>query len=240
MSLAELALPLAQSGIQLSERSTDACPANNGVCPGWIFENFDRYWLPLQQHVVLVVISVIAGFVIAFALAIIAHRLTWTMQPISLTTQVLYTIPSIAAFFLLQPIVGRGFAPAVIALTVYTLFILFANITAGLQNVPEDIKDAARGMGLTENQLLRQVELPLAMPEILAGLRIATTTTIGLTALVFFAGAGGLGQPIVQDKEFTGNVLAAGGLCLLLAAISDLLILGVQRIALPWRRVGTT
>ncbi|UJA20799.1 ABC transporter permease [Thermoleophilia bacterium SCSIO 60948] len=237
MNLAQLA-PLAQ--VEIETRSLDACPANNEVCPGWIVENFDRYMTPLWEHVVLTVFVVVVGFAIAFGLAILAHRKSWAMAPISVTTQVLYTIPSIAAFFILQPLVGRGFAPAAIALIAYTLFILFANFTTGLQNVPADVKDAARGMGLTPNQLLWKVELPLALPEIFAGLRIATTTTIGLVALAFFAGYGGLGQEIDADIFFKGNVIAAGGLCLLLAAISDLLILGIQRVALPWRRVGAT
>ena len=155
-------------------------------------------------------------------------------------------MPSVAAFFLLLPITGLGNLTAIVALTAYTLLILFRNITTGLRNVPVDAVDAARGMGMTDNQILRQVELPLAMPEILAGLRIAFTTTVGLATLAFFAGGGGLGEQIYSEKAGTGgilfksNVVVAGGLAVLLAAVGDLIILAVQRIALPWRRAVST
>ena len=148
-----------------------------------------------------------------------------------------------AAFLLLLPITGRGNQTAIVALVAYTLLILFRNITTGLRNVSPDVIDAARGMGLTDNQILRQVELPLAMPEILAGLRIAFTTTVGLATLAFFAGGGGLGEQIYSEKAGTGglffksNVVVAGGLAVLLAAAGDLLILAFQRAATPWRRV---
>ncbi len=156
----------------------------------------------------------------------------------------MYTVPSVAAFFLLLPITGRGNLTAIVALVAYTLLILFRNITTGLRNVPEDARDAARGMGMSDNQILWRVELPLAMPEILAGLRIAMTTTIGLATLAFFAGGGGLGEQIYSQKAGTGgiffksNVVVAGGLAVLLAAITDLLILAFQRFVIPWRRVA--
>ena len=118
----------------------------------------------------------------------------------------------------------------------YTLLIIFRNITTGLRNVPEETKDAARGMGLTERQLLWRVELPLAVPEILAGLRIAITTTIGLATLAFFAGAGGLGAEIYSDINFKSNVVVAGGLAIALAAVLDLVVLGFQRAVTPWQR----
>ena len=183
-----LAAVLAQ--VQIQERTGEDCIASNGFCPDWIADNFDRYVDPFFEHVFLTVVSVSIGFLIAFGLALTAHQLRWTFKPISAVTQVLYTVPSLAAFFLLQPITGRGNLTAVVALVAYTLFILFANITAGLQNVAADVKDSARGMGLTDRQLLWRVELPLALPEIFAGLRIATTTTIGLATLAFFAGGG--------------------------------------------------
>ena len=102
--------------------------------------------------------------------------------------------------------------------------------------MPEEAKDAARGMGLTERQLLWKVELPLALPEIFAGLRIATTTTVGLAALAFYAGAGGLGQQILTDIAFKSNVAVAGLLCILLAFVLDVALLGAQRVLLPWER----
>lgn len=213
-----------------------SCVADDGFCPDWIADNLDRYLEPFWQHVYLSVIAVVLGFAIAFALALVAHRRRWLVGPIIGVTGVLYTLPSIAVFFLLQPITGRGAVTALIALTAYTLLILFRNVIAGLENVPPEARDAARGMGFTDRQVLWRVEIPLAMPEIVAGLRIASTTTVGLATLAFFAGAGGLGGQIFADITFKSNVVVAGGLCLLLAIAFDLSLLGVQRVLLPWRR----
>lgn len=236
-------LPLAQ--VQIRERTGEGCVASNGFCPDWIVENLDKYWAPLLEHVFLTVVSVGIGFAIAFSLALLAHRRRWLTGPIVGVTGALYTVPSVAAFFLLLPITGRGNLTAIVALTAYTLLILFRNITTGLRNVPEEARDAATGMGLTVRQTLWRVELPLAVPEILAGLRIAMTTTVGLATLAFFAGGGGLGEQIYSERAGTGgiffqsNVVVAGGLAILLAAIGDLIVLAFQRWATPWRRVGT-
>ena len=226
--------------VQIRDRSgPDAqCIRDNGFCPDWIAHNLDRYTDPFVQHVVLTVLSVGIGFVIAFALALVAHRRRWLVGPITNVTGILYTIPSVALFFLLLPITGRGTVTAVIALTSYTLLILFRNIIAGLDGVPDDARDAGRGMGLTERQLFWRVELPLARPAILAGLRVAATTTVGLAALAFFAGAGGLGEQLTTDKTFKSNVVVAGGLCIALAAALDALILLVQRLSTPWTRAA--
>lgn len=226
--------PLAQ--VEIRERSGEGCVQENGFCPDWIQDNFDRYVDPFWEHVYLTVISVGIGFAIAFALALIAHRRRWLTGPITAVTGALYTVPSIAAFLLLLPLTGRGNTTAIVALVSYTLLIIFRNITTGLRNVPEEARDSARGMGLTERQLLWRVELPLAIPEILAGLRIAITTTVGLATLAFFAGAGGLGQVIYSDVNFKSNVVTAGGLAVLLAAVLDLFVLLVQRLLTPWRR----
>jgi osmoprotectant transport system permease protein len=213
-----------------------SCVADNGFCPGWIADNFDRYTDPLVQHVYLTVVSLGIGFAISFGLALLAHRRRWLVGPITQLTGILYTVPSLAAFFLLLPITGRGNTTAIIALVAYTLLVIFRNIITGLDNVPAEAKDAGRGMGLTQRQLLWRVELPLALPEILAGLRIAATTTVGLATLAFFAGAGGLGEQIFADINFKSNVVTAGGLAVLLAVVLDVLILLVQRAATPWAR----
>jgi len=234
--------------IKIRDRSAEStgCVASNGFCPDWIADNINKYWSPLLEHVFLSVVSLAIGFAIAFTLALMAHRRRWLTGPIIGVTGTLYTIPSVAAFFLLLPITGRGNLTAIVALVSYTLLILFRNITTGLRNVSADVVDAARGMGLTDGQILRQVELPLALPEILAGVRIAFTTTVGLATLAFFAGGGGLGEQIYSEKAGTGgiffqsNVVVAGGLAVLLAAVGDLIILAGQRIALPWRRVVAT
>ena len=223
--------------VQIHERTKDTCVSDNGFCPGWITDNFDRYVDPFFQHVLLTMVAVAIGFLISFALALVAHRRRWLVNPITQVTGILYTIPSIAAFFLLLPVTGRGFLTAEIALVSYVLLIIFRNILTGLDNVPEDAKDAGRGMGLTDRQLLWRVEVPLAVPEIMAGLRIAVTTTVGLATLAFFGGAGGLGEQIFADITFKSNVVTAGGLAVLLAAVLDGGILLVQRMITPWTRV---
>lgn len=237
MSFAEAAPLLAQ--VEIRDRSGSSCIAQNKLCPGWIVDNFDRYTQPLVEHIVLTVTSVAIGFAIAFTLALLAHRRRWLVGPIVGVTGVLYTLPSLALFFLLLPITGRGTTTAVIALTAYTLQIIFRNIVNGLNNVPVDAKDAGRGVGLTDRQLLWSVELPLALPDIIAGLRIASTTTVGLATLAVFAGAGGLGSQIVSGSNITfkTGVFAAGGLAVLLALTLDVLLLAVQRLLSPWRRV---
>jgi osmoprotectant transport system permease protein len=230
MILAELAQ------IEIRRRTGQGCVQSNGFCPDWIADNFNRYVDPFWEHVYLTLVSVGIGFAISFALALLAHRRRWLTGPIIGFTGVLFTVPSIAAFLLLLPITGRGNLTAFVALISYTLLIIFRNITTGLRNVPPEMVDAGRGMGLTERQILWKVELPLAVPEILAGLRIAVTTTVGLATLAFFAGAGGLGKEIYADINFKSNVIVAGGLAVLLAAVLDIVILTFQRAVTPWRR----
>ena len=226
----------AQLEIRDREGGDADCVAGNGFCPGWIADNLDRYRTPLLEHLELTVLAVGIGFAIAFALALLAHRRRRLIAPITQVAGILYTLPSVAVFFLLLPVTGRGKDTALIALVSYTLLILFRNVTIGLDGVPADARDAGRGMGLTRRQLLWRVELPLAAPSIIAGLRIATTTTVGLTALVFLAGAGGLGDAIFDDIRFRSNVVVASALCLLLAVALDLLLLAAQRAVTPWAR----
>jgi osmoprotectant transport system permease protein len=222
--------------LQIREDPTESCEADNGLCPDWIADNFDRYVDPFFEHVYLTVVAVAIGFAISFVLAIVAYRRRWLIGPITQVTGILYTIPSIAAFFLLLPLTGRGKTTALIALVAYVLLIIFRNVLTGLDNVPDETKDAGKGMGLTDRQLLWRVEVPLAVPEIMAGLRIAATTTVGLATLAFFAGAGGLGGQIFADINFKSNVVVAGGLAVLLAALLDGLILLAQRAITPWTR----
>jgi osmoprotectant transport system permease protein len=228
---------LAQLKIR-GEGGGPSCVEDNGFCPDWIVHNLDRYKQPLIEHLELTLLAVTIGFAISFTLALLAHRRRWLVGPITQITGILYTLPSVAVFFLLLPITGRGKVTALIALVAYSLLILFRNIITGLDGVPADARDAGRGMGLTERQLLWRVELPLALPEIMAGLRIAVTTTVGLTALVFLAGAGGLGDEIFADIQFQSNIVVAGGLCVLLAVVLDLLVLAVQKALTPWTRAA--
>jgi osmoprotectant transport system permease protein len=225
--------------LKIRERDSEpSCVENNGFCPDWIADNLSRYEKPLLQHIELTLIAVAIGFAIAFSLALLAHRRRWLIPPITQITGILYTLPSVALFFLLLPLTGRGKTTALIALVAYTLLIIFRNVITGLEGVPAEARDAGRGMGLTQRQLLWKVELPLALPEIMAGLRIAMTTTVGLTALVFLAGAGGLGAILFNDIQFRSNVVVAGGLCVLLAVVLDLLVLLVQKLLTPWTRAA--
>jgi len=225
--------------LQIRERGSEpSCVERNGFCPDWIADNWERYKTPFIEHLELTLISVAIGFAIAFTLALIAHRRRWLIPPVTQITGILYTLPSVAFFFLLLPLTGRGKTTAVIALVAYTLLIIFRNVITGLEGVPAEARDAGRGMGLTQRQLLWRVELPLALPEIMAGLRIAVTTTVGLASLVFLAGAGGLGAAIFADTQFRSNVVVAGGLCVLLAVVLDLIVLVIQKALTPWTRAA--
>ncbi len=224
------------------DRNASACEANNSAlfCWDWAKDNIDRYQPFFVEHVELVVISVLIGFVAAFALALLAHRRPGLRLPFLLGTGVLYTIPSVAFFFLLLPLTGRGRDTAIIALSVYTLQIIYRNTMLGLDNVPRPAVDAARGMGMTRGQVLRKVELPLALPEIVAGLIIATVSTVAIATLAALAGGGGLGEVIVGEEKlglsFKTNLIIAGGLTVGLAIVFGGLLLWAQRLLTPWRR----
>jgi osmoprotectant transport system permease protein len=226
------------AALRIHHRTGSDCVSNDGFCPGWIADNWNRYTHPFWQHVYLTVIALAIGFAIAASLALLAHRRRWLIGPVTTLTGIMYTIPSLSLFFLLQPITGRGTTTALVALVSYTLLIIFRNVLAGLDNVAPETRDAARGLGLTEAQVLWRIEVPLALPEIMAGLRVASTTTVGLATLAFFAGAGGLGGAIFSDLTFKSNVIVAGGLCVLLAVALDVFILVAQRMLTPWRRVA--
>jgi osmoprotectant transport system permease protein len=217
------------------------CQATDALfCPQWAADNFHSYVGPALKQAYLVVVSVAIGFVIAMALALVSHRQRWLIPPFTGLTGVIYTVPSIAFIFLLLPITGFGTLTAIIPLSLYTLQIIYRNAVAGLANVPPASKDAGRGMGMSERQLLWRVELPLATPEIIAGLRVATVSTMALATLAVFAGAGGLGAPIYAQLNFKTNIILAGGLAILMAVLFDLILLLIQRLATPWRRVRPT
>ena len=224
-----------------NRKGANDCIANNGTfCFSWAADNFDRYVGPALKQAYMVSISVAIGFAIALCLALLSHRRRWLAPPITGATGVLYTVPSLAFFSLLLPITGFGTDTAVIALSAYTLQIIYRNIATGLASVPQGAMDAGRGMGMTSRQLLWRVELPLAIPEIIAGLRIATVSTVAISTLAFFAGAGGLGAEIYSDLTFKTNILLAGAFVIAMAIAFDLALLGVQRVATPWRRARAT
>lgn len=238
-----MTLPAAQlDGFVREPGEGSTCVQRDGTfCVDWVLDNLDRYTTPTLEHLVLVGVSVALGFAIAMAMAIASHRASWLVPPFLGLTGVLYTIPSLAFFFLLLPVTGRGTTTAIIALTAYTLQIIYRNVVAGLANVPAGTRDAGRGMGMTSRQLLWRVELPLAAPEIVAGLRVATVSTVAIATLAVFAGAGGLGEEIyrsIQSGVFKTGVIFSGALTIGIAVLFDLLFVGAQRALLPWRRVA--
>lgn len=222
-----------------TDRSADTCIADNRLfCPGWVADNWERYVEPTLQHLGLVLSSVIAGFLIAFLMAILAHRRRWLATPFLAGTGVLYTIPSIAFFFLLLPITGRGALTAIIALTAFNLQIIYRNISTGLRGVSTGVTNAARGVGMTPNQMLWKVELPLALPEIIAGLRVATVSTVAIATLAVFANGGGLGTEILSGGNITfkTGIIVAGGIAILMAIAFDALLLLCGKLLAPWKR----
>jgi osmoprotectant transport system permease protein len=216
------------------------CVTNNDLfCTDWVRQNWSSTLQPaLVEHIKLTAIAVAIGFAISFTVAVIARRLRFVEQPFSLFSAILYTIPSIALFQLLVPITGLTETTVQIALIGYTLLILFRNILAGFRGVPEDVLEAARGMGLKGWQILWRIELPLALPAIVAGLRIAVVTTVSLATLAAFVIPEGLGHPIfiALRDYFKTEIIAAGGLAVLLALAADALLVGTQRLLQPWAR----
>jgi osmoprotectant transport system permease protein len=180
------------------------------------------------------------GFAISMALALVAHRYRRLEQPTIIVTTFLYTIPSLALFELLVAPVGANVYSAEIALVSYTLLILFRNILTGLREVPAEVLDAADGMGMTRTQSLLRVELPLALPAIIAGLRVAVVTIIALATIVYTIYNAGLGVPIhtaLGEGPFKTELIAAGGLTIALALIADAILVVLQRLLTPWARV---
>jgi osmoprotectant transport system permease protein len=212
----------------------------------WVFEHLDLIGQQLLEHLWLTFLAVAIGLLISFPLAVWAFRHRWLLPPVTWVTGVLYTIPSLALFSLLIPFTGLSTLTAEIGLVSYTLLILIRNIVAGLDEVPADVKEAAQGMGYTDREMLWRVELPLALPVITAGVRIATVTTIGLVTVTALIGKGGLGalmlggfrQLYPEIAVLIGVTLSVG-----LAVAADGLLLMVQRILTPWAstaRIGTT
>jgi osmoprotectant transport system permease protein len=224
-----------------SAHSSRCVVENRFFCTEWVSHNWGGVlWPALRQHVVLTLIAVTIGFAISLALALAAHRYRVLERPTLLVTTFLYTIPSLALFELLVAPVGANIYAAEIALVSYTLLILFRNILTGLREVPEEVLDAAEGMGMTRRQALVRVELPLALPAIVAGLRIAVVTIIALATIVYTIYDKGLGVPIhtaLGEGPFKTELLAAGGLTVLLALAADALLVLLQRALTPWARV---
>lgn len=205
----------------------------------WVIDNADVIARRVGEHLLVTVIAVAAGFVISFAIAMLVRRFPVLYGPMLGVAGVLYSIPSLALFVILIPITGLSLLTAEIALVSYTLVILVRNIVTGLRQVPAEVLEAADGMGYTNLQRLWRVELPIAAPVILAGLRIATVTTIGLVTIATLIGMGGLGYLIVNigiQRRFATATITGVAVVVLLSVLVDLLIFEVQRRLTPWAR----
>ncbi|MES1247652.1 MAG: ABC transporter permease [Actinomycetota bacterium] len=221
--------------------SGSKCETTGGWwCTDWLRSHWGDTLQPaLVQHVELSLLAIAIGFVLALGLALVGYRFRLLDGPIGAFSDFLYTIPSLALFQLLVPITGLTETTVEIALVSYTLLILYRNMVAGLQNVPPEALESARGMGLTPLQMFLRVELPLAVPTIVAGLRIATVSTISIATVAAFVIPKGLGRPIfiaLQQDLFKTEIIAAGGLCIALALAADILLVFVQRALTPWSR----
>jgi osmoprotectant transport system permease protein len=205
----------------------------------WTFSHLGDIWSRLLEHLVLTGIAIAIGLVLAFALALAIRLMPVLYGPVTWITGVLYTIPSLALFALLVPVTGlTSLATPEIPLVSYTLLILVRNMVAGIRSVPADVREAAIGMGYSDSELLWRIELPLALPVIIAGLRVAVVTTIGLVTVTAVIGQGGLGALIMQGIQqfFSTPLLIGAVLSIALAVLFDAALVLVQRAATPWAR----
>jgi osmoprotectant transport system permease protein len=206
----------------------------------WVLGHLDAIGFRLGEHIVLTAVAVAVGFVISFALALLIRWRPKANGPIVAGAGIVYTIPSIALFALLIPITGLSFLTAEVALVGYTLLILVRNVTTGLDSLPRDVLESAEGAGFTRWQRLYRVELPLALPVIIAGLRVATVTTIGLVTVTAFLGQGGLGRLILdgRDRFFATPLVVGASLSVVLAFVADAAFIRLERLLTPWRQRG--
>jgi osmoprotectant transport system permease protein len=224
-------------------KGSSCVTGDHTFCWDWVKAHWgDTLGPALWQHVELTAIAVVIGFAIAFPLALLAHRFRRLEQPFGIFSALVYTIPSLALFQLLLPFTGLTTTTVEIALVGYTLVILFPNIVQGLDSAPADVLEAARGMGLTRRQVLTRVELPLAVPAIVGGLRIAVVSTVAIATIAATLLPKGLGYPIfVALKEptpFKTEIYSAGALAVALAIGCDGLLVGLRRVLVPWASKG--
>jgi osmoprotectant transport system permease protein len=204
----------------------------------WVASHLDEFGERFLQHVELTAIAVGLGFVLAFALSLAILRVGWLEGPVTWVTGTLYTIPSLALFALLIPYTGLTIVTAEIGLVSYTLLILIRNIVRGIRDVPAEVREAAVGMGYAEREILRQIEVPLALGAIIAGVRLATISTIGLVTVTALIGQGGFGQLILAGLQrfFSTELIAGAVLSVALAISADALLVLLQRTLTPWMR----
>jgi osmoprotectant transport system permease protein len=245
VALAVLATALASAWVwaRIGSLSEDSQATNPIIRWEYLFERErtpEELWERTRQHLELTVIPVLLGLVISSVLSAVALRFRWTLVPITTFAGFLYTIPSLALFGVLVTY-NSNWTAAVIALTSYTLLIMIRNIVAGIDGVPQAARDAADGLGMTRAQRFVRVELPLAFPVIVTGIRVATVTTVGLVGISVVIQLGGLASLIFDGyrRQFTTPIVVGSALSILLAVVLDLGLRLVERLATPWaRRAG--
>ena len=216
-------------------------PADPWVRWGWVADHGDEIAARLREHVVLTVVAVGVGLLIAVPLGVASQRWRRVYPVVLGVFGVVYSIPSLALLAMLIPFTGLTTTTSEIALVGYTLLVLVRNVVAGLDAVPADVREAAAGMGFTRRRQLVRIELPLALPAIIAGVRIATVTTIGLVTITALIGQGGLGQLIYDGllRDFRTPLVVGSVLCVVLATVADAGLAGLQRLLTPWSRART-
>ncbi|MGI5141968.1 MULTISPECIES: ABC transporter permease [unclassified Streptomyces] len=216
----------------------DCLARNEWICGEYLRTRRHILLDAVLQHLQLTALSVSIGLLVAVPLAVLARRWGWAASPVLAATTILYTIPSLAMFSLLLPLYGLSAGLVVAGLVLYSLTVLIRNLLAGLRAVPEDTRQAALGMGYGPIRLLLTVELPLALPAAMAGLRIATVSAVSLVTVGAIVGFGGLGNLIYagMNTYFKAQVLTASVLCVVIAVVADLLLLAVQWLITPWAR----
>lgn len=204
----------------------------------WVWDHTDDIVARLQEHLMLTGLTLAIGMVIALPLGVACHRWTRLYPAVLGVAGVLYTVPSLALFAFLLPFTGLTRTTALIPLVLYTLLILVRNVVAGLDSVPAEVREAAEGMGLSPTRRLLRIELPLAVPAIIAGIRITTVTTIGLVTITALIGQGGLGSLVYDGllRDFRTPLVVGTFLTVVLATLADLGLAGVQRRLTPWAR----
>jgi osmoprotectant transport system permease protein len=212
---------------------------NPWVSVDYVRDNADAILAATRQHVTLTLVSVALGLALAVPLALLARRFRVLQTPVLGLAGVVYTIPSLALFAVLAPVTGLTGTTVVIGLVGYTQLVLVRNLLAGLDGVPEDVREAARGMGVGPLRMLLRVELPLALPTVLAGVRVATVSTVALVTVGVVVSNGGLGQLLFSgfnNNLYRAEIFTATALCVVLALAADLLLLGLERLLTPWTR----
>jgi osmoprotectant transport system permease protein len=206
----------------------------------WLADNGDKIERYLTQHVRITLVSLLLGLLVALPLGIVGHRVRRSYPVILVITSVIYSIPSIALFVFLIPSLGLNDRPVIVGLAAYTLVILVRNIVEGLRAVPEPIREAASAMGYGDLRRLFQVEFPLALPAIVAGLRVAAVSTISLVSVGALVGSGGLGQLFTEGQQIDNPIETWAGVVLtvLLALALDVIIVVGARLAAPWTRAS--